>query len=91
LFSLSCFNEWDVIFVNALVGVDTDNYLVTKQGVIEHILTHCASGTLLVLRSSYRTGQWIYPQVDQSWFASYPSTVITPPTPERSALIVVEC
>ena len=91
LFSLSCFNEWDVIFVNVLVGANTRNDPFAKQSVIKHLLTHCVSGTLLVLRTPYCTGKWIYPQVDQSWFASYPSTVINPPTPERSALMVVEC
>ena len=39
LFSLSCFNEWDVIFVNALVGANTANYLFDKQSVIKHFLT----------------------------------------------------
>ena len=91
LFSLSCFDEWDVIFVNALVGANTANYLLDKQSVIKHLLTHCVPGTLLVLRTPCRTGKWIYPQINQSWFASYPSTVITPPTPKRSALMVVEC
>ena len=91
LFSLSCFDEWDVIFVNALVGANTANYLFDKQSVIKHFLTHCAPGTLLVLRTPYSTGQWMYPQINQSWFANHFSTVISPPTPERSALMVIEC
>jgi hypothetical protein len=84
--SVTNFDSWDCLFLNALVGVGEH---CSKNVVLEHILQYCEPGKVLLLRTPHMVGQWVYPSVDTALFEGLSVTYIPPPVVDRSGLLVV--
>ncbi|KAI3448495.1 hypothetical protein Pfo_005160 [Paulownia fortunei] len=52
--------NYDVVFLAALVGMETDE----KMRVIEHLAKHMAPGAILMLRSAHGARAFLYPVVE---------------------------
>ncbi|GMN44032.1 hypothetical protein TIFTF001_013230 [Ficus carica] len=52
--------DYDVVFLAALVGMDVDE----KARVIDHVAEHMSPGALLMLRSAHGARAFLYPVVD---------------------------
>lgn len=85
------FGGYDVIFINALVGVSREEDGSSgKAAILDHAVLNISHDCLLVVRSGYGLGQIFYPEVSRHGPAGLSGDVILPARLGRSALVLFE-
>ena len=85
------FSGYDVIFINALVGVSReDDGSSGKAAILDHVVLNITHDCLLVVRSGYGLGQIFYPEVSEHGPTGLSGDVILPARLGRSALVLFE-
>jgi nicotianamine synthase len=66
--SFTEYNEFDVIYVAALVGEDDED----KEAIISHVYKHMKEKSLLLLRSSFGARELLYAPVRETYLSKLP-------------------
>ncbi|XP_010452397.1 PREDICTED: nicotianamine synthase 1-like [Camelina sativa] len=78
-------DEYDVVFLAALVGMDKES----KVKAIEHLEKHMAPGAVLMLRSAHALRAFLYPIVDSSDLKGFQLLTIYHPTDDVVNSVVI--
>ncbi|KAJ4883473.1 Nicotianamine synthase 1 [Raphanus sativus] len=78
-------DEYDVVFLAALVGMDKE----AKVKAIEHLERHMAPGAVLMLRSAHALRAFLYPIVDSSDLKGFQLLTIFHPTDDVVNSVVI--
>ncbi|XP_010259301.1 PREDICTED: nicotianamine synthase-like [Nelumbo nucifera] len=81
----SSLQDYDVVFLAALVGLDKDE----KGRIIDHLAKHMAPGALLMLRSAHGARAFLYPVVDPCHLRGFEVLSVFHPTDEVINSVVI--
>ncbi|MBP9686269.1 MAG: GNAT family N-acetyltransferase [Candidatus Doudnabacteria bacterium] len=87
IFEAANLHEFDVIFLGALVGMTEEE----KQKIIQHVFTHCAVGSLIVIRTAHQGRRLLYPAYDERRLPGFSlQAVIEPKNEIVNSIILAE-